>query len=166
VLRNTEELAESLARAINAGEDRSLEELGVAPAEALADLERLVELVHSRQPEQETELEALHMRYIRARAPRKDQQATIAYRLRMLSLDRWELWRRLTLYRRWEGSGGERIDGTNNGAERAIGWWIKERYRPMRGYKRIESILNVSRLITWMGNHLATGGADLAMVVA
>jgi len=166
VVRNTQELVESLAQAIKAGEDRSLEAIGIAPEEALVDLERLVELIHSRQPEEESELEALHLRYIKAPAPRKGQQASIAYRIRMLFLDRWELWRRLTLYRLWEGPEGERIDGTNNGAERAIGWWIKERYRSMRGYKRIESILNVSRLITWIGNHLGRGGADLAMLVA
>jgi hypothetical protein len=166
VLRNTEQLAECLTQAINAGEDDSLNAIGVSPEEALADLERLKELIHSRQPEQETELEMLHLHYVRAPGPRKDEQASIAYRLRMLFLDRWELWRKLTLYRRWKGSVGETIDGTNNGAERAIGWWIKERYRSMRGYKRPQSALNVSRLIAWAGNHLGRGGADLALIVA
>ena len=36
---------------------------------------------------------------------------------------------RLTRYRTWEGPDGERLDGTNNACERAIGWWVKERYR-------------------------------------
>ena len=36
----------------------------------------------------------------------------------------------------------------------------------MRGYKRRASVLNVSRLIAWAGNHLAAGGADLAAVIA
>ena len=88
--------------------------------------------------EEETELETLHLRYIEADPPRKNERASIAYRLRMLFLDRWELWRLLTFYRTWRGPEGETIDGTNNGAERAIGWWIKERYRTMRGYKRLQ----------------------------
>ena len=39
------------------------------------------------------------------------------------------------------------VDGTNNGCERAIGWWDKERYRTMRGYKRPQSVVNVSLLL-------------------
>jgi hypothetical protein len=38
--------------------------------------------------------------------------------------------------------------------------------RSMRGYKRPQSILNVSRLIGWAGKWLDTDGADLAEVVA
>jgi len=56
------------------------------------------------------------------------------------------------------------IDGTNNGCERAIGWWIKERYRTMRGYKRVKSAVNVSRLLAWCGNQLDLKGADLSSV--
>ena len=48
---------------------------------------------------------------------------------------------------------------------RAIGWWIKERYRSMRGYKSKQSVLNVSRLIAYCGNNLAQG-LDLANLVA
>jgi hypothetical protein len=47
------------------------------------------------------------------------------------------------------------LDGTNNHCERAIGWWIKERYRSMHGYKQTQSALGVSRLIAFAGNHLA-----------
>jgi hypothetical protein len=82
----------------------------------------------------------------------------------MLYLDRWELWPRLTRYRCWRGSGGEEVDGTNNASERGIGWWIKERYRPMRGYKRAASAVGVSRLVAWAGNQLGRGGADLGFV--
>jgi len=57
----------------------------------------------------------------------------LAYRLRLLFLDRWNLWHRLTRYRKWKEPQGETLDGTNNACERAIGWWIKERYRTMRG---------------------------------
>ncbi len=166
VVRNTEELIASLKEAIAEEQDDSLSAAGVTPEQAIADLERLGELIHSRQPEQETELETLHLRYIKADPPRKNERASIAYRLRMLFLDRWELWRLLTFYRGWRGPEGETIDGTNNGAERAIGWWIKERYRTMRGYKRLRSVFNISRILAWAGNHLGRGGADLALVIA
>jgi hypothetical protein len=77
-----------------------------------------------------------------------------------------EMWPRLTRYRKWLGAGGERVDGTNNACERAIGWWIKERYRTMRGYKRKQSALNVSRLIIFCGNRLNLGGVDLGELFA
>ncbi len=87
---------------------------------------------------------------------------SLAYRLRILFLDRWNLWPRLTFYRTWKDAAGNSfLDGTNNACERAIGWWIKERYRTMRGYKRPQSALNVSRLIACSGNHLVSG-LDLA----
>ncbi len=57
---------------------------------------------------------------------------------------------------------GETLDGTNNACERAIGWWIKERYRTMRGYKVPENAVRVSRLLAWCGNFLNTeDGATL-----
>jgi hypothetical protein len=86
--------------------------------------------------------------------------------MRLFSLDRWNLWPRLTLYRQWRGPQDARLDGTNNATERSIGWRVKERYRTMRGYKRKTSVLNVSRLITGAGNLLDAGGADLAAVIA
>jgi hypothetical protein len=69
------------------------------------------------------------------------------------------------------------IDGTNNHCERSIGWWIKERYRSThalhqtqcgacaRGYKREQSVFNVSRLITFAGSHFARG-LNLADLIA
>ena len=91
---------------------------------------------------------------------------SLAYRLRLFSLDRWNLWPRLTRYRGWEGPDGETVDGTNNACERAIGWWVKERYRSMRGSKRPQSVLTVSRLIAAMGNALDGPGFALAEVIA
>jgi hypothetical protein len=86
--------------------------------------------------------------------------------MRNLFLDRWNLWPRLTFYRTWKDKDGHPIlDGTNNADERAIGWLVKERYRTMRGYKREKSVLNVSRLIAFCGNHLSTG-LDLASIIA
>jgi hypothetical protein len=126
----------------------------------------LAELIHSRQPEQQAELEGLFCGYAQAPAPRPGETACLAYRMRNLFLDRWSLWPRLTFYRTWQDANGEEIlDGSNNACERAIGWWIKERYRTMRGYKRKQSVLNVSRLIAYCGNHLDQG-LDLADLVA
>ena len=158
VVRNTEELIASLSLAIEAGQDSSLVELQIEPTQALADLRRLGELIHSRQPEQQAEVQALYERYAAALHSKKGKIASIAYRMRNLFLDRWNLWPRLTFYRTWKDRDGKPIlDGTNNSTERAIGWCVKERYRTMRGYKRERSALNVSRLIAYCGNHLSEG---------
>ena len=166
VKRNTETLVDNLEPLAESGEDGSLAVIGVTPEQALEDLRRLGELILSRQPQEEDELAEIHQRYTDAAPPRPGEKATLAYRLRLLFLDRWNLWRRLTRYRTWRGPKGETVDGTNNGSERAIGWWVKERYRTMRGYKRPKSAVNVSRLLAWCGNHLDRGGADLASLIA
>jgi len=165
VVRNTEELITSLSLAIATGPDSSLAELSIESAQALLDLQRLGVLIHERQPSQQVEVQALYERYACAAAPKKKKMASVAYRLRNLFLDRWNLWPRLTFYRTWKNREGQPIlDGTNNADERAIGWWVKERYRSMRGYKRIQSALNVSRLIAYCGNHLQNG-LPLASIV-
>lgn len=165
VKRNTEALIESLREAITQ-DDGSLAAIGVTCEQALADLERLEVLIKRRQPEDEAELATLTRRYQAAPPPGKGERASVAYRLRMLFLDRWNLWGRLTRYRTWQGPAGESIDGTNNGSERAIGWWVKERYRTMRGYKRPKSAVRISRLLAWCGSHLESGGVDLTPLVA
>lgn len=164
VVRNTETLLVSLRPLAATDADGSLGALGLQREQAVADLERLGALVGERQPEQQGELEALYRRYAAARGPGKGETASLAYRLRNLFLDRWNLWPRLTRYRTWHGPDGETIDGTNNGCERGIGWWIKERYRPMRGYKREQSAVNVSRLLAWCGNQLETGARLLEVL--
>lgn len=83
----------------------------------------------------------------------------------MLYLDRSELWHRLVLYRSWEGRGGFRLEGTNNGCARMIGQYIKERYRVMRGYKKVANAVGMSGLLCWAGNHVDKGGTDLRLVV-
>ena len=165
VKRNTEAFIDGLIPKVETDEDSSLADIGVTPEQAVDDLKRLGELILSRQPEEEKELEGMHRRYAAADGPRPGEKASVAYRLRMLYLDRWSLWRRLTRYRTWRGPRGETVNGTNNGSERAIGWWIKERYRPMRGYKRPLSAVNVSRLLAWCGNYLGRGGADLTALI-
>jgi len=136
--------------------DGSLHAIGVSPEHAGADLTRLGELVKSRRREQAPELEALHRRYLQAAPPQDGAHFSLAYRLRLLYLDRWTLWHRLTRYRSWKGPKGEPLDGTNNASERSLGWWIKERYRTMRGYKVPENAVNVSRRLAWCGNFLNT----------
>jgi transposase-like protein len=158
VVRNTEALLEELSAWIHSGQDHSLETIGVSAEQALVDLAALKTLIHSRQPEEQPELEQLYLRYAAARKPAKGRRFEVAYRMRNLFLDRWTLWPRLTFYRTWKDEEGHsKLDGTNNDCERCIGWWVKERYRSMRGYKREQSALNVSRLIAHAGNHLAHG---------
>jgi len=156
--RNTDALIEQLQAALANGFNSSLEQIGVSVQQALLDLQRLKELIHLRQPDARDELESMYQRYQDAKPSSRGNLASLAYRLRNLLLDRWNLWPRLTFYRGWKDSAGHPIlDGTNNATERAIGWWIKERYRTMRGYKREQSALNVSRLIAHCGNHLESG---------
>jgi hypothetical protein len=154
--RNSDALVDELSALIRAGQDHSLDILHVSSEQALADLTKLKELIHSRQPEEQAQLEQMYQRYANARKPAK--RFDVAYRMRNLFLDRWNLWPRLTFYRTWRDEYGHpKLDGTNNGCERSIGWWVKERYRSMRGYKREQSALNVSRLIAFAGNHLSPG---------
>jgi len=166
VVRNTQALIEELSLLIGTGQDHSLDGLGITAQQALEDLTSLQELIHARRPEDQSRLEEIYLRYANARKPGKGKKHEIAYRMRNLFLDRWNLWPRLTFYRNWKDEDeNEILDGTNNHCERAIGWWIKERYRSMKGYKREQSALNVSRLIAFAGNHL-TGGLDLADLIA
>lgn len=156
--RNTDALVDELSAILEAGQDHSLEVIGVRPEQALADLAALKTMIHSRQPEDQSQLEEIYLRYANARKPGKGKKHDLAYRMRNLFMDRWNLWPRLTFYRTWKDENDNVIlDGTNNHCERSIGWWIKERYRSMRGYKREQSALDVSRLIAFAGNHLARG---------
>jgi hypothetical protein len=156
--RNTDALVAELSAIVEAGQDHSLEAIGITPEQALADLASLKEMIHSRHPEDQSRLEEIYLQYANARKPGKGKKHDLAYRMRNLFMDRWNLWPRLTFYRTWKDEhGNEILDGTNNHCERAIGWWIKERYRSMRGYKQEQSALGISRLIAWAGNHLASG---------
>jgi transposase-like protein len=156
--RNTDALVTELSAIIRAGQDHSLDAIGITAEQALDDLVALQEMIHSRRPEDQSRLEEIYLRYANARKPGKGKKYDLAYRMRNLFMDRWNLWPRLTFYRNWKDEdGNEILDGTNNHCERAIGWWIKERYRSMRGYKQEHSALGVSRLIAFAGNNLARG---------
>ena len=158
VVRNTESLVAELSAMISSGQDHSLGVIGITAQQALEDLASLKEMIHSRCPQDQQCLEGIYLRYANARKPGKGKKHDIAYRMRNLFMDRWNLWPRLTFYRNWKDEFGyEILDGTNNHCERAIGWWIKERYRSMRGYKQEQSALAISRLIAFAGNHLDRG---------
>jgi transposase-like protein len=156
--RNTDALVDELTALIAANQDHSLEAICVTPEQAIRDLTKLKEMIHSRIPDEQNLLEEMYLRYAKARKPGKGKKHDVAYRMRNLFMDRWNLWPRLTFYRTWKDEYGHKIlDGTNNHCERSIGWWIKERYRTMRGYKREQSALNVSRLIAFAGSRLSRG---------
>jgi transposase-like protein len=167
VMRNTAAWVEAITPALAGDADGSLASIGMPPAQALADCHMLLQLMTERQPTAAASatLAAIHHHYLGATKPVAGGSMSLAYRLRLFSLDRWNLWGRLTRYRTWAGADGQTLDGTNNACERAIGWWVKERYRSMRGYKRPLSVLHVSRLIAAMGNALAGPGFALAEVI-
>lgn len=163
---NTDELVDELSAIIATNQDHSLATIGVKVEQALADLAQLRQMIHTRIPDEQPFLEAMYLRYANARKPGKGKKHDVAYRMRNLFMDRWNLWARLTFYRTWKDEYGHRIlDGTNNHCERSIGWWIKERYRSMRAYKREQSALNVSRLIAFAGSRLSRG-LNLADLIA
>ena len=145
VKRNVDALAESLIEQLKKQEPLPK---GVASsAERLVqDVEAVQKLVRERPTSALEELETMYHRYMAAPVPKKGERHTVWYRMRMLVTRLWERWHRLTLDQRRDD-----LDGTNNSAERLIGWWIKERYRTMRGYKRTESIRNVATLTARMG---------------
>ena len=126
--------------------------LDITLEQLLEDLEQLQWLVQAHPHDGADQLEQLHLRYCHAPPPGKGEKATMWYSLRLLTLHLCDNWDRLTLYQRWCGQKGEHLDGTNNATERAIGWGVKERYRSMRGYKRPQSVLNLSSLLGWLGN--------------
>jgi transposase-like protein len=116
----------------------------------LEDLDALEWIIKSLPHDGQAQLDQLAARYQMAPPPTQDHRASMWYRMRLLSLDWSEHWKRLSLYLSWRGANGEKLDGTNNVTEQIIGNSIKERYRTMRGYKQPASILNVSGLIGWV----------------
>ncbi len=128
--------------------------------EDLGDLEWILKGVpHDGQKQ----LEVLAARYQAAPPPPQDHRASMWYRMRLLTLNWSEHWSRLAFYRTWRGPQNEKLDGTNNAIEQVIGQDVKERYRTMRGYKRPESILNVSSLLGWV--HMQGTDYDLGELV-
>ena len=145
IQQNVEELCDSFQEQLKQneppppGQDLSREQLE-------SELEQLERLVWERPEDGEAQLEQLYDRYKGVPTPSPGSSHPVWYRMRMLITRLWERWRKFTLDQQRED-----LDGTNNASERLIGWWIKERYRTMRGYKRTESIRNVVTLTARMG---------------
>lgn len=102
--------------------------------------------VRDRPPDAKQILAILYERYRAAPTPKPKQKHSIWYRMKRLIWRLWSRWERITLDAHYE-----QLDGTNNACERLIGWWIKERYRTMRGYKRTLSIRNVVAVTSLLG---------------
>jgi hypothetical protein len=134
---------------------------GVAsnPDILVMDLALLQWLIRQRSEDAAQILRQLYHRYQAAPQPPPGNKQDVWYRMRMLVTRLWNRWQRLTLDQRRAD-----LDGTNNASERVIGWWIKERYRTMRGYKRAESVRNIVTLTARMGAR--AGHFDMAELFA
>jgi len=103
-------------------------------------------LVRDRPSDAKQILAMLYDCYKSSPIPKLGQKHSIWYRMKRLIWRLWTRWERITLNRHYT-----ELDGTNNACERLIGWWIKERYRTMRGYKRTLSIRNVVAVTSLLG---------------
>ena len=145
IKENVETIADELEQQLEANEPPPAGS-ELTPEQLLRDLQLLRTLVWERPADGEEQLEELYHRYQVVPKPPVGERHSVWYRMRMLVTRLWEWWRKFTLDQRRAD-----VPGTNNACERLIGWWIKERYRPMRGYKRADSIKNVVTLTARMG---------------
>jgi transposase-like protein len=164
VNRNVANLVDQLGHRALSQPDPVPARLKVSVQQFIDDLLYFQLLIALRPSDGAAQLSRLYQSYALAPPPAPGQKASMWYRFRLAVLKRWENWARLTLDQRWPGSDDQTLDGTNNASERAIGWWIKERYRTMRTYKRPLSVLNVSHLITYLG--AKSDQVDLADLLA
>jgi hypothetical protein len=110
-------------------------------------------------------IEWLHTQFRGARPPRKGEQQTPEYALRMLTLDTLENWNRLVCYQqKHEALRDElgrqvprtyQVPSTNNATENAIGRGGKIRAKRMRGFKRADTILPIMFLLASLSGALA-----------
>lgn len=156
--RNVDDIADSLNKHLAHAEPLP-EGVDLSPEQVQADLAEMQRLVRERPPAGEEQLAEMYDRYKAVPPPDNGCRHTVWYRMRMAVTRLWERWRKLT-----RDQHRDDMDGTNNASERLIGWWIKERYRSMRGYKRAESIHNVVTLTAQIG--ACPDYYDLAGVVA
>lgn len=160
VNRNVADFVARLGEQLLRQPQATLPEVGRRVDDVLADLEYVQQLIALRPADGLHQLNRLLKRYQAAPPPRRGEKASVAYRIR-LALLRWSNnWSRLTFDQRWNRQHAPQtpLDGTNNVAERAIGWWIKERYRTMRTFKRRASVRHVCRLIPYLAAHPDQGG--------
>lgn len=145
--RNTDQRSDSLDEHLDQAEPLPAG-VKLSPEQVRKDLEEMKRLVRERPPDGEEKLAQMYQRYKGVPKPQPGHKHSVWYRMRMMVTRLWTRWRCLTVDQRRED-----MDGTNNSCERLIGWWIKERYRSMRGYKREESIRNVATLTALIGAH-------------
>ena len=124
------------------------------------DVEQLRALVSELPEAGLDQLWRMHQRYLGAAPPGKGESASIAYRMRLFTLDLIESWPKLGLAQARPELG---MDGTNNATERAIGK-SKLRYKTMRGYKSLDGMRNGIALTQWL--YQGTPELDLARLVA
>lgn len=115
------------------------------------DLEALKGLLKELPEEGALEIRRLHREYLWAAPPRRRKgqeakEATAAYRMRMLTLELWNNWRKIRLHL---ARPELKLDGTNNASERSISK-SKVRYKTMRGYKSPEGMINGIALTQWL----------------
>lgn len=158
VKRNVDDWAESVIEQLKKNEPLP-KGVDSSPERLQEDVEAIQQMVRKRPPDALNSLAILYYRYVAAPVPKKGEHHTVWYRMRMRVTRLWENWDRLTLDQRRND-----LDGTNNSCERLIGWWIKERYRTMRGYKRTESIRNVATLTARIG--VRSGRYDMSELYA
>lgn len=123
VVCTTEAWVKGIASALPADVNGSLAAPGVTPVPAVATAKALLKAMNGRDPTPKAvaTLQALHCYCGKTGPLHPGEPAMLAYWLRLICLDRWNLWPRLTCYWEWTGPTAERLDGTNNGCERAIG---------------------------------------------
>jgi transposase-like protein len=158
VKRNVDDWAQSVIEQLKKKEPRP-KGVDSSTERLQKDVQLIQQMVRERPPDAPDSLEEMYYRYMAAPVPKKGERHTVWYRMRMRVTRLWENWARLTLDQRRDD-----LDGTNNSSERLIGWWIKERYRTMRGYKRTESIRNVATLTARMG--VRSGHYDMSELYA
>jgi len=156
--RNTDHLAESLDKHLQHAEPLP-EGVVLTPKQVTEDLEQLRTWIRERPEDGEERLAKMYDRYKGIPKPKNGERHSVWYRMRMMVTRMWLRWRSLTL-----DQSRDDLDGTNNACERLIGWWIKERYRTMRGYKREESLRNAASLTAYIG--AAPAYYDLTELVA
>lgn len=161
VKRNVDEIAESLRAQLERSPEPVPPGVDSSPEQLAIDLDFLQQLIRERPVGAVDLLQDLYQHYQAAPKPPQGQRHPVWYRMRMLITRLWNRWSRLTLDLRRPDL---KMNGTNNTSERVIGWWIKERYRTMRGYKRTESIFNVVTLTALLGTQ--SGTYDLAELYA
>lgn len=151
VNRNVHDLVAVLGtKALNHPDPVPWELPGMTVEQFLEDLQDVEWLIKSLPHDGQQQFNTLAARYQLAPPPPQEHRASMWYRMRLLTLDWSENFKRLALYLTWRGENNAKLDGTNNVTEQIIGNSIKERYRTMRGYKRNDSIRNVSSLVGWV----------------